>query len=211
MHPHVLCNLFVFFINFSPWTQKIKLIIFLFHFLIPDVSIIYNCRYCPSCKRPRQASKKLDLWRLPEILVVHLKRFSYSRIIKNKLETYVDFPVEDFDLSTYMSHKDSHLCNRYTLYAISNHYGGMGGGHYTAFVDVSAIHSVSLFVKCCSFIRGTCIYTCPNFQRLKKPESHIMNNILFSSSSIFMPFSLKGFDKFCFHLILVVFSLIHWK
>ncbi|KAG8646943.1 hypothetical protein MANES_09G043300v8 [Manihot esculenta] len=91
--------------------------------------------YCPSCKRPRQASKKLDLWRLPEILVVHLKRFSYSRIIKNKLETYVDFPVEDFDLSTYMSHKDSHLCNRYTLYAISNHYGGMGGGHYTAFVD----------------------------------------------------------------------------
>ncbi|XP_021652406.2 ubiquitin carboxyl-terminal hydrolase 8 isoform X2 [Hevea brasiliensis] len=91
--------------------------------------------YCPSCKRPRQASKKLDLWRLPEILVVHLKRFSYSRIIKNKLETYVDFPVEDFDLSTYMAHKDGQFSNRYELYAISNHYGGMGGGHYTAFVD----------------------------------------------------------------------------
>ncbi|KAF2287433.1 hypothetical protein GH714_039882 [Hevea brasiliensis] len=85
--------------------------------------------YCPSCKRPRQASKKLDLWRLPEILVVHLKRFSYSRIIKNKLETYVDFPVEDFDLSTYMAHKDGQFSNRYELYAISNHYGGMEHGH----------------------------------------------------------------------------------
>ncbi|XP_012074283.1 ubiquitin carboxyl-terminal hydrolase 8 isoform X2 [Jatropha curcas] len=91
--------------------------------------------YCPSCKKPRQASKKLDLWRLPEILVVHLKRFSYSRIIKNKLETYVDFPVEHFDLSTYISHEDGRLSNCYQLYAISNHYGGMGGGHYTAFIN----------------------------------------------------------------------------
>ncbi|XP_048236014.1 ubiquitin carboxyl-terminal hydrolase 8 isoform X2 [Ricinus communis] len=91
--------------------------------------------FCPACKKHRQASKKLDLWRLPEILVVHLKRFSYSRVIKNKLETHVDFPVEDFDLSTYISRKDGQFSYRYELYAISNHYGGMGGGHYTAFVD----------------------------------------------------------------------------
>ncbi|MED6106190.1 hypothetical protein PIB30_002642 [Stylosanthes scabra] len=53
--------------------------------------------YCPTCKKPQQASKKLDLWRLPEILVVHLKRFSYSRYLKNKLETFVDFPINDLD------------------------------------------------------------------------------------------------------------------
>ncbi|KAI5071347.1 hypothetical protein GOP47_0013598 [Adiantum capillus-veneris] len=29
--------------------------------------------YCPNCKVPQQASKKLDLWRLPSILVLHLK------------------------------------------------------------------------------------------------------------------------------------------
>uniref|UniRef100_A0A2P2M481 ubiquitinyl hydrolase 1 n=1 Tax=Rhizophora mucronata TaxID=61149 RepID=A0A2P2M481_RHIMU len=91
--------------------------------------------YCPNCKKHRQASKKLDLWRLPEILVVHLKRFSYSRYIKNKLETYVDFPTDDLDLSTYISHTNAQSSNPYVLYAISNHYGGMGGGHYTAFVD----------------------------------------------------------------------------
>ncbi|CAK7342097.1 unnamed protein product [Dovyalis caffra] len=91
---------------------------------------------CPSCKKPRQARKKLDLWRLPEILVVHLKRFSYSRYIRNKLETYVDFPIDDFDLSTYTSQKDSQFSNHYVLYAISNHHGGMGCGHYDSFIDL---------------------------------------------------------------------------
>ncbi|XP_027340882.1 ubiquitin carboxyl-terminal hydrolase 8 isoform X2 [Abrus precatorius] len=89
--------------------------------------------YCPGCKKHRQASKKLDLWRLPEILVIHLKRFQYSRYMKNKLETYVDFPVDNLDLSAYITHGNGNSYH-YTLYAVSNHYGSMGGGHYTAFV-----------------------------------------------------------------------------
>lgn len=94
--------------------------------------------FCPGCKQHRQATKKLDLWRLPEILVIHLKRFSYSRFLKNKLETYVDFPTHDLDLSSYMAYKDGKSSYRYMLYAISNHYGSMGGGHYTAFVHQGA-------------------------------------------------------------------------
>ncbi|XP_075637983.1 ubiquitin carboxyl-terminal hydrolase 8-like isoform X1 [Castanea sativa] len=92
--------------------------------------------YCPSCKKPRQAIKKLDLWRLPEILVIHLKRFSYNQYFKNKLETFVDFPVDDLNFSTYIAHKNSQFSNRYILYAISNHYGGLGGGHYTASINL---------------------------------------------------------------------------
>ncbi|KAL3532190.1 hypothetical protein ACH5RR_005711 [Cinchona calisaya] len=91
--------------------------------------------YCPSCKTHRQASKKLDLWRLPEILVIHLKRFSYNRYFKNKLETFVDFPIDDFDLSSCMVHKNNQVSHHYMLYAVSNHHGGMGSGHYTAFVQ----------------------------------------------------------------------------
>uniref|UniRef100_A0A5B7BYP1 Ubiquitin carboxyl-terminal hydrolase n=1 Tax=Davidia involucrata TaxID=16924 RepID=A0A5B7BYP1_DAVIN len=91
--------------------------------------------YCPNCKKHQQASKKLDLWRLPEILVIHLKRFSYSRFLKNKLETFVDFPIDEFDLSTYIVYKNSQVSHHYMLYAVNNHYGGMGGGHYTAFVQ----------------------------------------------------------------------------
>lgn len=90
--------------------------------------------YCPGCKKHRQASKKLDLWRLPEILVIHLKRFSYNRFMKNKLEAFVDFPIHDLDLTTYIARKNKQLSNCYVLYAVSNHYGGMGGGHYTAYV-----------------------------------------------------------------------------
>ncbi|KAI9090730.1 hypothetical protein K1719_028583 [Acacia pycnantha] len=90
--------------------------------------------FCPKCKKPQQATKKLDLWRLPEILVVHLKRFSFSRSFRNKLETFVDFPINDLDLSTYVAHKNSQSSPHYELYAISCHYGCLGGGHYTAFV-----------------------------------------------------------------------------
>ncbi|KAL3331591.1 hypothetical protein AABB24_035099 [Solanum stoloniferum] len=90
--------------------------------------------YCPCCKEHRQASKKLDLWRLPDILVFHLKRFSYSRWLKNKLDTFVNFPIHNLDLSKYVKSTDlSESSHVYELYAISNHYGGLGGGHYTAY------------------------------------------------------------------------------
>ncbi|KAF8379919.1 hypothetical protein HHK36_027384 [Tetracentron sinense] len=93
--------------------------------------------YCPSCKQHRQASKKLDLWRLPEILVVHLKRFSYSRYLKNKLDTFVNFPIRNLDLRKYVKSKgDAPHSHVYELYAISNHYGGLGGGHYSAYAKL---------------------------------------------------------------------------
>ncbi|XP_010252067.1 PREDICTED: ubiquitin carboxyl-terminal hydrolase 9-like isoform X2 [Nelumbo nucifera] len=93
--------------------------------------------YCPRCKEHRQATKKLDLWKLPDILVVHLKRFSYSRYIKNKLDTFVNFPIHNLDLSKYVKCKDAGLQSHvYELYAISNHYGGLGGGHYSAYAKL---------------------------------------------------------------------------
>ncbi|XP_062189437.1 ubiquitin carboxyl-terminal hydrolase 8-like [Phragmites australis] len=88
--------------------------------------------YCPCCKKHQQAMKKLDLWRLPEVLVIHLKRFSYTQVTRNKLETFVDFPISDLDLSSYIANKSEQPSSHYRLYAICNHYGNMGGGHYTA-------------------------------------------------------------------------------
>ncbi|XP_073184031.1 ubiquitin carboxyl-terminal hydrolase 15 isoform X3 [Lepidochelys kempii] len=88
--------------------------------------------YCPNCKEHQQATKKLDLWSLPPVLVVHLKRFSYSRYMRDKLDTLVDFPINDLDMSEFLINPNAGPC-RYNLIAVSNHYGGMGGGHYTAF------------------------------------------------------------------------------
>ncbi|GER54592.1 ubiquitin carboxyl-terminal hydrolase [Striga asiatica] len=92
--------------------------------------------YCPQCKERRQASKKLDLWRLPEVLVIHLKRFSYSRSMKHKLDTFVNFPIHDFDLTNYVANKNNTQRQIYELYALTNHYGGMGSGHYTAHIKL---------------------------------------------------------------------------
>uniref|UniRef100_A0A8C5F8B6 Ubiquitin carboxyl-terminal hydrolase n=1 Tax=Gadus morhua TaxID=8049 RepID=A0A8C5F8B6_GADMO len=88
--------------------------------------------YCPTCKQHQQATKKLDLWSLPPVLVVHLKRFSYSRYMRDKLDSLVDFPLSDLDMSEFLINPNAGPC-RYDLIAVSNHYGGMGGGHYTAY------------------------------------------------------------------------------
>ncbi|XP_077234151.1 ubiquitin carboxyl-terminal hydrolase 9-like [Tasmannia lanceolata] len=93
--------------------------------------------YCPSCKEPRQATKKLDLWRLPDILVFHLKRFYYSRFWKIKLDTFVNFPLYNLDLGNYVKHQSqAHQSQVYELYAVSNHYGGLGDGHYSAYAKL---------------------------------------------------------------------------
>ncbi len=51
------------------------------------------------------------------------------------MQTPVDFPIGALDLQPYILHKssDSGEGYIYDLFGISNHYGGLGGGHYTAF------------------------------------------------------------------------------
>ncbi|XP_061689922.1 ubiquitin carboxyl-terminal hydrolase 4 [Syngnathoides biaculeatus] len=88
--------------------------------------------YCPTCKKHQQATKKFDLWSLPHILVVHLKRFSYNRCWRDKLDTVVDFPIRDLNMSEFLCDPKAGP-HTYDLVAVSNHYGGMGGGHYTAY------------------------------------------------------------------------------
>ncbi|NXA33364.1 UBP4 hydrolase, partial [Eudromia elegans] len=88
--------------------------------------------YCPNCKKHQQATKKFDLWSLPKILVVHLKRFSYSRYWRDKLDTVVEFPIRGLNMSEFVCdpRAGSYV---YDLIAVSNHYGAMGVGHYTAY------------------------------------------------------------------------------
>ncbi|XP_007066880.1 ubiquitin carboxyl-terminal hydrolase 8 isoform X1 [Chelonia mydas] len=91
-----------------------------------------NRFYCSHCKTRRDSLKKLEIWKLPPVLLVHLKRFSYDGRWKQKLQTSVDFPLESLDLSHYVIGPKSNL-KRYNLFSVSNHYGGLDGGHYTAY------------------------------------------------------------------------------
>jgi ubiquitin carboxyl-terminal hydrolase 4/11/15 len=71
-------------------------------FIEPEVLGPDDKWYCPHCKEHMQAEKKMSVWRLPPILIIHLKRFKYyhgssygymsdSRV---KLDTNVKFPVQ---------------------------------------------------------------------------------------------------------------------
>ncbi|KAJ8257762.1 hypothetical protein GJAV_G00189410 [Gymnothorax javanicus] len=95
-----------------------------------------NPWYCPFCKKHQLATKKLDLWSLPEVLIIHLKRFSYTKYSREKLDTIVDFPLRDLDFSGCLLKKtgtDGEPPSRYDLIAVSNHYGGLRDGHYTSY------------------------------------------------------------------------------
>jgi ubiquitin carboxyl-terminal hydrolase 8 len=96
---------------------------------------------CPNCKQKRTAVKKLDISKLPPILVVHFKRFYADQdcISYRKKQNYVNFPLIDLDMAPFVapSERKNLMQGRrnafYNLYAVSNHYGSMESGHYTAF------------------------------------------------------------------------------
>jgi ubiquitin carboxyl-terminal hydrolase 2/21 len=69
--------------------------------------------------------------RFPHILIVHLKRFDTGTSY-GKLQTSVNCPLTELDLSKYSSSPDSSPLV-YNLYAVSNHSGTMLSGHYTAY------------------------------------------------------------------------------
>lgn len=109
--------------------------------------------YCPTCKKHRQATKQFQLWKVPDVLVVHLKRFSNSRSLRDKIDAMVEFPVEGLDLSQRVGERQlgaefekdtgslegtglEHVMAEpliYDLFAVDEHMGGLGGGHYRAY------------------------------------------------------------------------------
>ncbi|KAI0179967.1 ubiquitin carboxyl-terminal hydrolase-like protein [Hypoxylon sp. FL1284] len=88
--------------------------------------------FCPRCKEHRRASKKFDIWKTPDILIIHLKRFSSSGFRRDKLEVLVDFPIENLDITSRVLHKEDGKQEVYDLIGVDCHWGGLGGGHYTA-------------------------------------------------------------------------------
>merc|ERR1712130_398229 len=92
--------------------------------------------YCRECKKHQCASKKIDVWTLPDTLIIHLKRFSFTETSRKKVETFVDFPIDGLDMSNYIANRnvEQKQCI-FDLFAVSNHFGNLGGGHYTAYAQ----------------------------------------------------------------------------
>ena len=89
----------------------------------------HNEWYCSKCKQHQRASKKIDIYKSPNILIIHLKRFSNN----SKIDSVVRFPITDLDIREFVADAKEEEEYKYDLFAIANHYGSMGFGHYVAF------------------------------------------------------------------------------
>jgi ubiquitin carboxyl-terminal hydrolase 8 len=114
---------------------------------------------CPRCNVTREATKQITFTRLPQYLVIHLKRFrndDYGRVAR-KVHTVIDFPLRGLDMSPYtLPPPDAAEQQRiaqaaappelvpdpamtppytYDAYAVLQHIGGdLTHGHYTTAV-----------------------------------------------------------------------------
>ncbi len=90
-----------------------------------------NKWYCKNCKSFQKAKKKMELFYLPKILIICLKRFSNSYHRWEKNNKLVDFPINNLDMENFICGPNKNNF-KYDLFAVSQHYGSCGGGHYTA-------------------------------------------------------------------------------
>ncbi|KAG8012673.1 Ubiquitin carboxyl-terminal hydrolase 3 [Nibea albiflora] len=73
---------------------------------------------------------------LSAVLCLHLKRFHWTAFLRNKVDTYVEFPLKGLDMRGYLLEPENSLPESclYDLVAVVVHHGsGVGSGHYTAY------------------------------------------------------------------------------
>jgi len=105
-----------------------------------------NAWDCPTCKKKVRALKKMKLWSTPDILILHLKRFTFDtcsergELVRSKIESVVDFPIDTLDMEPYIEGPiDPAAPPSYALFAVSEHTGStLNSGHYTSTVRNSS-------------------------------------------------------------------------
>ena len=87
--------------------------------------------FCPQCKKHVLANKKMELYYTPKILIICFKRFIKHYTYWKKYDEDILFPINNLDLKEFIIGPDKDH-SVYDLFAVSQHYGGTGFGHYTA-------------------------------------------------------------------------------
>eukprot|EP00300_Choanocystis_sp_HF-7_P004308 c13308_g1_i1.p1 GENE.c13308_g1_i1~~c13308_g1_i1.p1 ORF type:complete len:777 (+),score=146.55 c13308_g1_i1:130-2460(+) len=101
-------------------------------FVKPDILSGNNQYKCSKCNQKVDASKSFSIHAAPPILVVHLKRFSYT----GKIGKFVPYPTH-LDLAPYVTGATKSRSLAYDLHGVLVHDGSMNGGHYYCFVKNS--------------------------------------------------------------------------
>lgn len=85
----------------------------------------------------RSAVKQLQLHTLPEVFIIHLKRFNIDHIV-TKNTMHVEYPLL-IDVGRYCTGQlsnDKRQSTRYSLFAVIQHIGTLNFGHYTAYIKM---------------------------------------------------------------------------
>ena len=87
-----------------------------------------NMWYNDVKKEKQDAVRTLLFWKLPETLIITLKRFNSNA---RKISKHINIPLDDINLSKYIVgyNKSSYV---YEVYGVCNQSGSVFGGHYTA-------------------------------------------------------------------------------
>lgn len=86
---------------------------------------------CDECKKKVVAIRKTYYWKLPEYLVITIKRYG-NTLKKNMCE--LDFPHENLNLKELKIQNQYTTNENYTLYGVIEHHGHLNTGHYVAYV-----------------------------------------------------------------------------
>ncbi|VDO35744.1 unnamed protein product [Haemonchus placei] len=108
--------------------------------------------YCNKCRDHVEATKKLELFRLPPILIVQLKRFVYTATYqamhrRSKDERRVIYPVTSLDMSPFLAETaPSEQNTMYDLTGVVCHSGSSYFGHYVSIGRLPGFDSTETIV-----------------------------------------------------------------
>lgn len=88
-----------------------------------------NKYYCKKCKNHVNATKKIQIWHSPIVLIVHFELFDN---MENKINKNIRYPFENLNLQPYISKLNKPNTLNYKLCAINKHIGEYDSGHYVA-------------------------------------------------------------------------------
>jgi ubiquitin C-terminal hydrolase len=98
-----------------------------------------NAWYCGVCKKHQEANKKLEIYKSPNILIVQFKRFKIKTnnmmlgmMTNKKNDSLINFPIDNLDLRKFIVSEEEKNDAVYELVGISQHFGSLSSGHYTA-------------------------------------------------------------------------------
>ena len=84
--------------------------------------------FCEKCNKKTNFNKRLQIDKFPKYLTLILKRFKFTKMFTTKIDSLIQFPLDNLDMTNYITPKEGKI--KYDLFGVVNHVGTLSGGHY---------------------------------------------------------------------------------